>query len=130
MNAGMADSAVLEQAYHRYKRVALATGAALLLDEDLVALDEAADALVRDSRAALAAADPALAAQFAACVHAAEEVQDLLVHAARDRGSVGTADIERVRASHSELRREVWKVIPCEYVPCSAAHERDRLVKR
>ena len=34
---------------------------------------------------------------------------------------LSTANTERVRADAPRLRQEVWKVIPCEYVPCSIA---------
>ena len=47
------------------------------------------------------------------------ELHELLLRAG-ERRLIAAADTERVRASHRRLRREVWKVVPCEYVPCCA----------
>jgi hypothetical protein len=33
-----------------------------------------------------------------------------------------TNHVLKVRDSHKRFRAEVWKVLPCEYAPCSAAH--------
>ena len=115
----------LGELYGRYKRLALATGATLVLGEDPAALADAAAALLADSRAARAAGGGALAPALSACVRAAGELHALLVRALEGAGAVGAADTDRARATHSSLRREVWKVIPCEYVPCSAVHRHD-----
>ena len=123
-------TAVVEELYGRYKRAALATGATLLLDEDPAPLAKAAAGLLADSRAALAGADGAVAAPLEACVRASAELHALLARAVADGSSIGAADADRVRASHSDLRREVWKVIPCEYVPCSGVHRHDHRHER
>ncbi len=110
----------LRELYTRYKGLALATSAALILDESLGALLEEADALVEDCRTAVLPAE--LEVQLEACAAAAADLRGLLVLAADDPASVSAAAIQSVRATHSRLRREVWKVLPCEYVPCSASH--------
>ena len=121
-------TAVLEGLYSRYKHVALAAGATLLLDADPAPLAAMAAGLLTDSRAALDGADAAGAPPLQACVRASAELHRLLV-CALSGSPIGPSDTDRVRASHSDLRREVWKVIPCEYVPCSATqwhdHEHD-----
>jgi hypothetical protein len=96
--------------YTRYKHLALATGAALVLDGPRSGLESDAARLVEDARAA--AAEPgAHATQLVACVDAAVALSSLIA---------GGGDVEPSRRAHRRLRREVWKVIPCEYVPCCA----------
>jgi hypothetical protein len=119
----------LGELYGRYKRLALAAGATLVLGEHPAALADATAALLADSRDALAAGG-ALAPALSACVLAAAELHALLVRAGADPSAVGAADTDRVRATHSRLRREVWKVIPCEYVPCSVVHRHDHRHER
>lgn len=109
---------VVQGLYGRYKGLALAAGATLLLDAPLGSLEAEVDGLVADACAAASAGGPH-AAQFEACVAAAGELRELLVR----RGG----DVEAVRATHRRLRREVWKIVPCEYVPCCASgHGRER----
>jgi hypothetical protein len=105
-------TAVVEALYGRYNLAAIETGATLLLDEDPAPLAAAAAELLADSRAALAHADAAVASQLEACTRASAELYTLLERAVADSGSIGVADTQRVRASHSDQRREVWKVIP------------------
>jgi hypothetical protein len=118
----------LRECYERYKRLTLATGAALLLGPAPNALADAAAALLEDCRHAAARAPAALASQLRACAAASDELRELLGHAELCHTAVSSDEIERVRATHRRLRREVWKVLPCEYVPCAAsrrpAHER------
>ena len=116
------EAAQLGELYNRYKGLALATGAALVLDAPSGELTRHAAALLGDCRAAARAPQVELRVQLDACVLAAEDLHDLLVRAGVDAGSVCDADTDRVRASHRRLRQEVWKVIPCEYVPCSVTH--------
>ena len=101
----------LRELYGRYKRLSLAAGAALVLDVHDDALEPEASALLADARAA-AAADGMHAHQLEACVEAAAALHDLVAG--------GDGEVEAVRETHRRLRREVWKVIPCEYVPCCA----------
>ncbi len=106
----MTGVAEVRDLYGRYKHLALAAGAALVLDAPRGELAADAAALVADARSAVAAGGE-LAPQLRACVEAASELERLLV---RD------GDVEAAREAHKRLRREVWKVIPCEYVPCCA----------
>lgn len=105
----------LQELYARYKALALATGAALLLDAGDEALAAEVEALLRDCLAARRATVE-LEPQFAACVEAAGELRLLI------RGEASSASLERARESHRRLRRAVWSVLPCEYVPCCAEH--------
>jgi hypothetical protein len=118
MSVAEAPSAAdLRGLYGRYKALALATGAALVLGEPAEALGEDAAALEADCREAAASARGELVSPLDACVSAAAELRALV--------GDGTADpdaVERVRASHRRLRSEVWKVVPCEYVPCAPGH--------
>jgi hypothetical protein len=115
--------------YDRYKRLALATGATLVLGEPPAPLAGAAAELRGDSLAARDRGEGGpLAGQLEACVTAAGELHDLV--AAACAGDVSDEAADRVRASHSRLRHEVWKVMPCEYVPCSGAHRHDHRHER
>lgn len=98
--------------YARYKHLALAAGAALVLDEPLGVLEEDAAELLADARTAAASYEEH-APQLRACVDAASELHGLLQR--------GGGDVDAARRTHKRLRREVWKVIPCEYVPCCAS---------
>jgi hypothetical protein len=103
--------AQVRELYRRYKHLALATGAALVLEAPVVELETDAAGLVADARSALATGgehEP----QLPACLDAATELHALLARC---------GDVEAARLSHKRLRREVWKVIPCEYVPCCAS---------
>ena len=112
----------LRELYARYKGLALATGAALLLEADPGRLLGESAALLEDCGRAASEPRADHAPQLEACVSAARELHELLLRAGEDGDLIGPEDTERVRASHSRLRREVWKVFPCEYVPCSGAH--------
>ncbi len=107
----------LGELYGRYKKLALAAGAALVLGAPHDALEDEARELLVDARSALADG-VRHETQLGACVEAAAELLALLV-----RGG----DVGAVRSTHKRFRREVWKVIPCEYVPCCAAasHEHE-----
>jgi hypothetical protein len=109
----------VRELYARYKSLALAVGAALVLDAPRDELSAEALELLEDARAALLV-DSSRRVQLEACVGAAEKLRDLL--------ESDGFDVEAVRATHKRLRREVWKIVPCEYVPCCAstphAHER------
>jgi hypothetical protein len=109
----------VRELYARYKSLALAVGAALVLDAPRDELSAEALELLEDARAALLV-DSSRRVQLEACVGAAEKLRDLL--------ESDGFDVEAVRDTHKRLRREVWKIVPCEYVPCCAstphAHER------
>jgi hypothetical protein len=120
----------LRELYSRYKGLALATGATLLLGAAPERLAVEAGELLIACRRAAARSGAACASQLEACVTAVQELHELLLRAVEDAELIGAADTERVRASHSRLRREVWKVIPCEYVPCSGAHRHSHAEQR
>ena len=112
MTAVLAAEQEVRDLYLRYKQLALAAGAALVLDAPLDALRLEAEQLVADATAAADRRD-AHRTQLRACVDAARELHGLV--------SSGGADVEAARRTHKRRRREVWKVIPCEYVPCCAS---------
>lgn len=97
--------------YGRFKHLALSAGATLVLEQPTALLEREIAALAEEAR--IAAADAGEhRPQLEACAEAAQEL-----HALLRRGGV---DVEPARLAHKRLRREVWKVIPCEYVPCCA----------
>jgi hypothetical protein len=102
----------VRELYGRYKSLALAAGASLVLGAPCDELAAETAQLLEDGRAALAA-HPSRRVQLEACVGAADELLGLVA----GEGS----DVDAVRETHKHLRREVWKVIPCEYVPCCAS---------
>jgi hypothetical protein len=106
----------LRELYWRYRRLALAAGAALLLEEDPSAdlLEQAAR--LRDDARSLAGG--ARSGRFAACAAAAAELQLLLAGCREQPDAPPLLRLRRVRATHSRLRQEVWDLFPCEYVPC------------
>jgi hypothetical protein len=97
--------------YRRYKSLALAASAAVILGERL---DDIADAVDELSREAIGTP----------CAEPLHKLRQL-VDSERAGGST-EADVEQVRSSHRSFRREVWLIQPCEYVPCCAggAHGR------
>jgi hypothetical protein len=109
--------AELRVLYERYKGLTLSAAAALMLGATVAELAKEAEALVAHCREA-AAAGGELEPQLAACVRAAEELNTLLGRS----GPISGGELEPVRAAHRRLRREVWKVLPCEYVPCSGSY--------
>jgi hypothetical protein len=116
MSVAAVDEQRLNELYGRYKALALAAGARLVLDEAPESLSGEVGALVADCHAAAASGTEALAPQLAACLTAAEGLSVLVGDT-----SPTEADVEAARATHKQLRSEVWKVIPCEYVPCCAS---------
>jgi hypothetical protein len=97
--------AATDALYRRYKALALAAGAALVLGASVDDLAEAVGALEED-------------AIGTHCAEPASALRRLL-----DRARAGedvVADVEDVRASHRSLRRRIWTTQPCEYVPCCA----------
>jgi hypothetical protein len=109
--------------YARYKQLALGTGAGLMLDAVPTELVEETRALVADCRCAAAAAPHGpLAPLFEACTGAAVALRDLVLSGRQGSRRVPDERLRVVRASHSRLRRAIWTLTPCEYVPCSAAN--------
>jgi hypothetical protein len=101
----------LRALYERYKLLALSASAAMILDAPDSDLGAKIDALCEDARAARTRA-PHLLRELSACVEAAGRLRVLTSADPSD------SDVEEVRASHRRLRREMWNVFPCEYVPC------------
>jgi hypothetical protein len=96
----------LQRLYDRYKALALAVSAALLLERAVDDLVPAVDDLLAE-------------APIGECGDAARALSEL-VHLAV-AGQPTASQLEQVRTSHSRLRRAVWSVLPCEYVPCCAS---------
>jgi len=90
--------------YRRFKSLAVAASAALILGERV-------DELQRD-------------AAGTSCEEPAARLRQL-VHGALS-GEVSDAELDAVRNSHRSLRREVWTTQPCEYVPCCAGTHHHR----
>jgi hypothetical protein len=112
--AAPASEQELQELYARTKALTLAAAAALVLEADRAGLAGEADRLLADARDARTRTTH-LVPQLSACVDAARDLRQLL------DGGAPQADVDRARASHRRLRREVWRVLPCEYVPCCAA---------
>jgi hypothetical protein len=92
--------------YGRFKSLAVAASAALILGEPLDELSGAVEELERD-------------ATGTGCADPARRLRLLVDRAAA--GELVEADLAAVRDSHRRLRRDVWTTHPCEYVPCCAA---------
>jgi hypothetical protein len=108
----------LERLYTRFKALSLGVSAALLLGRPLDELTADADAFLAECvRASAAADEPDM--PLAECVEAACALAALARRATI--GATTTDELETLRAAHLRLRREVWNVLPCEYVPCCAA---------
>ena len=113
------EAAELQGLYARYKAIALSTGAALLLDADVEELAGRVDELLDDCSAAQERGT-VHARELGACLEAVMDLRPLL------DGDTTEHALERARGSHRQLRRAVWDVIPCEYVPCCApGHDHD-----
>jgi hypothetical protein len=113
------EAAELQALYGRYKAIALSTGAALMLGGELQDLGRRVDSLIVDCRAAQERGG-LYSREVATCRDAALDLRPLL------EGDTSERALERARASHRALRREVWVVMPCEYVPCCApGHDHD-----
>jgi hypothetical protein len=107
------EAAELQALYARYKAIAFSTGAALMLDGDVGVLGDRVDELIQDCRS-IEERGTAHARQVAACRDAVIDLWPLL------DGDTTDPALDRARASHLQLRRAVWDVVPCEYVPCCA----------
>jgi hypothetical protein len=110
--------------YARYKHLALGTGAGLMLEAVSTELVEETRVLVADCRAAAEAPHGPLTPLFEACTGAAVALHDLVLSGREGSLRVPDERLRAVRASHSRLRRAIWTVTPCEYVPCAAVDRR------
>jgi len=93
--------------YRRFKSLAVAASAALILGERVDELRPVADELHRDAAGTV-------------CEEPAAQLRRLVY------GEVSDAELDAVRSSHRRLRREVWTTQPCEYVPCCAGTHHHR----
>ena len=111
--------------YGRYKHLALGIGAGLMLDAVPTELVEETRALVADCRRAAAAAPHGpLAPLLEACTGATVALHELVLSGREGARRVPDERLRAVRAAHSRMRRAIWTLVPCEYVPCSAANQR------
>jgi hypothetical protein len=106
----------LSDLYGRYKALVLAVAAAVMLDRPFADVTHEAVLLLDDCRTAAASATD-FDEQFGACTAAAAQLSRVLDAAG---GRLSEAQLEEVRTSHRRVRRDVWNVLPCEYVPCCA----------
>ena len=93
--------------YSRYKILALTTAATVILEEPTDTILADVERFIADCRGARTAPETHF------CERAAVALRDLLE-------SGGEDNVIAARATHRELRRDVWTVAPCEYVPCCA----------
>lgn len=111
--------------YERCKELSLAAGATIILGQESAPLVGRAAALVRDCRAAVAAAPGAEAEPLRRCLTAAKAVERLVGAADRDAAVILTETLA-VREAHRRMRLAIWELVPCEYVPCGhEAHSDD-----
>ena len=115
------DRRELAEVYDGYKLLALSYGAGIILREPSPGLGEQAARLHQRCAAALRdCTDTSVRPALAACLAASEE----LARALAERPFADESLAGRLRERHRQLRREVWHVLPFEYVSC-ASHEHD-----
>jgi len=108
-------ASVLNDLYGRERQLLLAVGASLAMgDVPSGALAEA-ERLAADCESA---AGGGLDEHFDACREGAARLVELVEDACA-HGTSSRARLEAARASHRRLRRLVWDVTGCEYVPCA-----------
>jgi len=111
----------LQELYTSYKALALSTSAALMLGGEMGPIADRIEELLDACRTVCARRD-VHRREAAACAVATASLRPLLA------GDTTPETLERARDSHLRLRRAIWNVIPCEYVPCCAPthdhHER------
>jgi hypothetical protein len=115
------EAALLGELYGTDKSLALSISAALALQRrSEVGLAEVDRHLEECTRAADEHRGE-LAEHFGACRDAAADLAALAQEVDGDRPP-SQRRLDAVRSSHRRLRRLVWEVFDCEYVPCG--HER------
>lgn len=117
-----AEAALLGELYGADKSLSLSISAALALQLPPEVGIEQVEGHLADCERAVAEHLGELAPQFEACRDAAAALVDLAREA---DGGLGPSQrrLDAVRSSHRHLRRLVWEVFDCEYVPCG--HERN-----
>ncbi len=108
------DLPMLRDLYARYKALVSAAAACVTLGQPLAHLRDAAEALDSEARSA-ADCDSPLAMPFSVCAAATCDLVRLIGAAPGDEMS---GQLATTRATHRALRRQIWDVAECEYVPC------------
>lgn len=107
----------LRDLYTRYKALALSTSATLMLGGETDSLAEGVEELLEACRT-VCMRRSVYRREAAVCAEAAASLGQLLA------GDTTAETLASARSAHLRLRRAVWEVIPCEYVPCCApAHD-------
>jgi hypothetical protein len=116
------DTVVLGDLYGENKSLSLAIGAALTLGRRPQVETAVIERHLAECERAVAERPGELAEHFEACRAAAADLAAMVREVDRDRRTPSRQRLGAVRASHRRLRRLVWEVFDCEYVPCG--HER------
>jgi hypothetical protein len=118
-----ADAVLLNELYATDKSLSLSISAALAMQlPPAVGSEQVDDHLWACERAVAEHGTGELAPHFEACRDAAAALAELAREA--EGGLVPSPRrLDAVRRSHRHLRRLVWEVFDCEYVPCG--HERN-----
>ena len=116
------DAALLGELYGENKSLSLAVGAALTLGRRPEVEARVIERHLAECERAAAERPGELAEHFEACRVAAADLAAMVREVDRDRCTPSRQRLSAVRASHRRLRRLVWEVFDCEYVPCG--HER------
>jgi hypothetical protein len=117
-----AEAALLGELYGANKSLSLSVSAALAMQLPPEVGSDQIDRHLADCERAAAEHHGELAPHFEACRDAAAALADLAREA---EGGLAPSQrrLDAVRRSHRHLRRLVWEVFECEYVPCG--HERN-----
>jgi hypothetical protein len=117
-----AEAALLGELYGANKSLSLSVSAALAMQLPPEVGSDQIDRHLADCERAAAEHPGELAPHFEACRDAAAALADLAREA---EGGLAPSQrrLDAVRRSHRHLRRLVWEVFECEYVPCG--HERN-----
>jgi hypothetical protein len=117
------EATLLGELYAANKSLSLSISAALAMQLPPEVGREQVDGHLRECERAAAEHHGELAPHFEACRDAAAALADL-AREAEDGVVPSQRRLDAVRRSHRHLRRLVWEVFDCEYVPCG--HERNR----
>lgn len=111
------EATLLGELYGANKSLSLSVSAALAMQLPPEVGTEQIDRHLADCERAAAKHDGELAPHFEACRDAAAALADLAREA---EGGLAPSQrrLDAVRRSHRRLRRLVWEVFECEYVPC------------
>jgi hypothetical protein len=116
------DEALLGRLYARNKALSLSIGATLTFGQQPQGARREVEAHLAECERAAGRRSGELGEQFEACRDAAAALAALVEETERGSSPPSAERLGAVRASHRRLRRLVWEVFDCEYVPCG--HER------